>query len=354
MQIDDFEDLPVPTSDYEQKVIDFCKKWLDGEAIFNLKTSGSTGEPKTIMLTRNQMIASARLTGETFGLNKGDSALVCLNIEYIAGIMMLVRGMELGLTLTIVEPSGNPFERTKNKVFDFLAFVPLQLQNLLENEENIEILNKAKAVIVGGAAVNGELSIKIQKLKATVVSTYGMTETVSHIAIKQLNGTGNNDNFKVLKGVKIGIDERNCLNILAKASNNELVQTNDIVEVVNENEFKLIGRFDNIINSGGVKIQLEKVEKLIENEIKLLSPKRYFVYGMPDEKLGQKLVLFVEGENVNMEIKNAFLQNTKSILSKYEVPKMIYFVEKFTETSTGKIDKKAMMANVLSKLDTVK
>lgn len=344
MQIYNFQNLPIPNSDYEQKVIDFCKKWLKGEEEFILKTSGSTGEPKPINLTRKQMIDSAKLTGKTFGLVEGDKALVCLNVDYIAGIMMLVRGMELGLNLTIIEPSGNPLENLKNHQFEFLAFVPLQLQNLLENKKNIDVLNNAKAIIVGGAAINEVLENNIQRLKAPVYSTYGMTETVSHIAIKRLNGGEKNDNFQVLEGIKIGIDERNCLNIIAEASNNQLIQTNDIVEIINEKEFKLIGRFDNIINSGGVKIQLEKVEKLIENEVKILKSKRYFAFGIPDEKLGQKLVLFVEGEEVNNEIKNAFFNNIQPVLSKYEVPKAIYFVEKFIETPTGKIDKKAMIS----------
>lgn len=348
MKIDNFLNLPNPTSGYEQKVFDFCQKWLLQQQEFILKTSGSTGEPKPIILTRNQMIASAKLTGKTFGLEVGDQALVCLNIDYIAGIMMLVRGMELGLKLTIVEPSSNPFQNLKNPCFDFYAFVPLQLQNLLKNEKNVEFLNKSKAIIVGGAAVNDILEKEIQNLYAPVYSTYGMTETVSHIAIKRLNEVNKNDNFQVLEGVIIGIDDRNCLNIIAKASNNKLIQTNDIVEITNAKEFTLIGRFDNIINSGGVKIQLEKVEKLIENEIKILNPSRYFVYGIPDEKLGQKLVLFVEGVTANTKLKDKFLINIQSVLSKYEVPKEIYFIKKFIETSTNKIDKKVVIKNHLN------
>lgn len=348
MKIDNYLNLPNPNSEYEQKVVNFCQKWILQQQEFILKTSGSTGEPKPIILTRNQMIASAKLTGKTFGLEVGDRALVCLNIDYIAGIMMLVRGMELGLKLTIVEPSKNPFQNLENPCFDFHAFVPLQLQNLLENEKNVEFLNKSKAIIVGGAAVNEALEKEIQKLNAPVYSTYGMTETVSHIAVKRLNGTNKNDNFQVLEGVNIGIDIRNCLNIIAEATNNFLIQTNDIVEIINEKEFQLIGRFDNIINSGGVKIQLEKVEKLIANEIKILNPNRYFAYGIEDEKLGQKLVLFVEGEAVNLEIKNTFLTNIQSVLLKYEIPRKICFVERFMETATGKIDKKAVIKNYLN------
>ena len=351
MDINDFNNLPIPTNDYEQKAIDFCQKWLSGQRDFVLKTSGSTGEPKSIVLTRNQMVASAKLTGKTFGLQAGDKALVCLNIDYIAGTMMLVRGMELSLKLTIVEPSGNPFQMIDNQAFDFFAFVPLQMQNLLEDEKNKIILNCAKAIIVGGAAVNEVLEKEIQNLEVPVYSTYGMTETVSHIAIKRMNGANKSNNFNVLEGVKIGLDERNCLNIVAEASNNELIQTNDIVEILNENEFKLMGRFDNIINSGGVKIQLEKVEKLIENEIKILTLSRFFTYGIADAKLGQKLVLVVEGKEVESDIRELFFKKIQSVLSKYEIPKAVYFVKSFVETQTGKIDRKAIIEHGLEGLD---
>jgi o-succinylbenzoate---CoA ligase len=266
--------------------------------------------------------------------------LVCLNVEYIAGMMMLVRGMVLGLKLTIIEPSGNPFQELENTIFDFYAFVPLQLENILNEEKNVAILNQAKAIIVGGAAVNEVLEQKIQQLNVPTFSTYGMTETVSHIAIRRLNGENKSEHFKVLESVKIGLDDRNCLNIISESSNNKLVQTNDIVEIVSKKEFRLIGRFDNIINSGGVKIQLEKVEKAIEKEIQIFNPKRYFAYGIPDEKLGQKLVLVVETDIFDEKLKEVFLSKIKLILPKYEIPKEIIFIKSFQETPTGKIDKK--------------
>ena len=338
MQIDNFKNFPIPNSIYEQKVFDFCEKWLSGQQEFILKTSGSTGEPKPINLTRFQMEASARLTGKTFDLQQGDKALVCLNVDYIAGIMMLVRGMVLGLKLTIIEPNSNPLENLENEDFDFAAFVPLQLQNILQHDNQVIILNNMKAIIVGGAAVNEVLEKHIQPLPVPVYSTYGMTETVSHIAIRRLNGENKSDNFQVLEGVTIGIDERNCLNIIADASNNELVQTNDIVEIINEKEFKLIGRFDNIINSGGVKIQLEKVEKIAE---KFIQNNRFFAFGINDLALGQKLILVIETESFSEENQFSLLQKLKENLSKYEIPKQIFTINTFSETPTGKIDKKA-------------
>ena len=338
MQIDNFKYLPLPNSDYEQKVFDFCEKWLSGQQEFILKTSGSTGEPKPIHLTRFQMEASAKLTGKTFNLGQGDKALVCLNVDYIAGITMLVRGMVLGLELTIIEPNSNPLLNLENQKFDFVAFVPLQIQNILQDKNQVEALNKMKAIIIGGAAVNEVLEQEIQKLKVPVYSTYGMTETVSHIAIRRLNGENKSGNFQVLEGVTIGVDERNCLNIIADASNNELIKTNDIVEIINEKEFKLIGRFDNIINSGGVKIQLEKVEKIVEE---FIQNSRFFAYGINDLALGQKLILVIEADFFSEEDKFDVLQKLRENLSKYEIPKQIFTINTFSETPTDKIDKKA-------------
>ena len=335
MQIDNFKNLSLPKTEYDQKVLDFCERWLSGQQEFILKTSGSTGEPKSIILTRFQLEASARLTGKTFKLKPNDKALVCLNVAYIAGIMMLVRGMVLGLELTVIEPNSNPLENLKNQDFDFAAFVPLQLQKILGNENHIKVLNKMKAIIVGGASVSEVLESAIQSLTVPVYSTYGMTETVSHIAIRRLNGANRSSNFSVLEGVKIGIDYRNCLNIIADASNNEMVQTNDIVEIISENTFKLIGRFDNIINSGGVKIQLEKVEKIFEE---FIVDKRFFAFGIDDSTLGQKLILVVETEYLADE---KTLLKAQESLSKYEIPKQIFTINSFSETPTGKIDKKA-------------
>lgn len=340
MQINNFKNIPFSDSEYDQKVFAFCEKWIAGQQEFILKTSGSTGEPKPIKLTRFQMEASAKLTGKTFNLQQGDRALVCLNVDYIAGIMMLVRGMVLGLELTIIEPIRNPLENLESQDFDFAAFVPLQLQKIFENKSQAKILNKMKAIIIGGAAVNEVLEKEIQQLKVPVYSTYGMTETVSHIAIRRLNGINRSDNFKVLEGVKVGIDYRNCLNIISESSNNELVQTNDIVEIINENEFKLIGRFDNIINSGGVKIQLEKVEKMVE---KYITKDRFFAFGVDDLMLGQKLVLIIETNFLTNEFKQKIVGYLKQKLPKFEIPKEIFTINSFIETQTGKIDKKATL-----------
>lgn len=355
LYIDSYENLPNSDDAYEQQALEFCKKWLSGAGTFLLHTSGSTGTPKPIELTRAQMIASAELTGKTFGLAKGDTALVCVNIEYIAGVMMLVRGMTLGLKLVIVPPVSNPFEKYPTLAkydFDFVALVPLQIQHIIENEGiGFQKINQMKAIIVGGAAVNASLQLLIQQLSVPVFSTYGMTETVSHIAIKRLNKESRSDEFEILDGVEIKLDERSCLAIKAPASNHEWIFTNDVVELIGDKKFKILGRYDNIINSGGVKIQLEEVEKIVLELCKVhfmeLTNKRFFAWGIPDDKLGQKLVLIWETNEISAIYQKSILAKCAEKLPKFKIPKAIFLVHTFIETPSGKIDKRAIAQSLL-------
>jgi O-succinylbenzoic acid--CoA ligase len=340
--------LPIPQTAYEAKAIAFCREWISGRSVFTLHTSGSTGTPKPITLSRRQMTASAHLTGHTFGLVPGDSALVCLNVDYIAGVMMLVRGLELGLSMTMVEPSSNPLQSfgSETEDFAFAAFVPLQMQTLLENvSHSLPILNNMKAILVGGAAIDRALAERIQTLSAPVFSTYGMTETVSHIAVRRINGPDRTDVFRALKGVEIGVDERNCLFIKAAATDFETIQTNDVVELIDASHFRLLGRADSIINSGGVKIQPERVEEVIADVLaKEEIQTRFFIYGVPDERLGQQVVLFLEGNEWPESRWESVKKAIQLIVGPYAVPKKTVLLPVFSETPTGKIDKKTMVA----------
>ncbi len=331
--------------------IDFLTAWRSGEQQFTLQTSGSTGAPKSIVLTRAQMEASARLTGETFGLQPGDRALVCLNTNYIAGVMMLVRGEVLGLDLTIVEPSGNPlapFDPATTR-FDFVAFVPLQIQTILADLRvgglpiSLPILNGMKAILVGGAATNTALENDIQVIKSPVYATYGMTETVSHIAIRRLNGPEKSSLFTVLPGVIVGTDQRGCLHITAAATNHERVQTNDVVALItagNQVRFRLLGRADSIINSGGVKVQPEAVEAVVQQQLLRwnLIP-RLFIAGLPDDRLGQRVVLFLENQPLDKAQWAAIQASVRETVGPYAMPKAWFTINQFRETATGKVDR---------------
>lgn len=336
--------LPDPGNDYEAEAIRFCQQWLSGQRTFQLYTSGSTGTPKSIELTRAQMQASARLTAQTFGLQPRDRALCCLNIRYIAGIMMLVRTLETHLETVVTEPSSDPLSDVGD--IDFAAFAPLQLQKMLEQPDvYLPRLNRMKAMIIGGAAISGLLMESIQLITAPVYATYGMTETVSHIAIQRLNGSERTDYFQALPGVTLGQDDRGCLQITSAASNHELVQTNDVVEMLGENRFRILGRADNIINSGGVKIQLEEVDRLLEPLMQIYFPgKRYFSWGFPHETLGQQLELVIEDTSSVSESSSVFPERLKKDLPAYKNPRRIHFLAHFEHTPSNKVDKKASVA----------
>ncbi|MCP9768712.1 O-succinylbenzoic acid--CoA ligase [Lacihabitans sp. LS3-19] len=331
---------------YYKNAIDIYEKWQNGKIEFSIKTSGSTGKPKVIVLDRKRIEASIELTKNKFNLNEGDLFFCCLNIENIAGLMMMLRAFYLNAEVLIVEPSSQPFEKLKNLAYlltnnrgrNFFAFVPLQLQNLIQNEGDLAILKTAKAILVGGAAVNEKLKKEVQEEYLPVFETYGMTETISHIATKDFRK--NEDFFRILKGVSIEINEQNCLKIKAKSTGNEWIQTNDVVELKNKSSFILKGRIDNIINSGGLKIQLEEIERKISQNFDFKN--RFFCFGIPDEKLGQKLILIMESKENILE-----KSQLSAIFTKFEVPKEIYFIEKFFETSSAKLDKLKIIHEIL-------
>lgn len=347
-----FDDLkkgffPSALSEYEKQTVRFCHDWLNGQETFTVATSGSTGTPKPILLTRRQMALSARMTAKALGLQSGDRALVNLSTQYIAGIMMLVRGLELGLSLTIIPPSSLPLsEFPETAHFDFLSFVPMQLQaTLQQTPQKISILNWAKAILLGGAPVSEALTEQIQVIQAPVFHTYGMTETVSHIALKLLNGPGKQKYFTVLEGVEIHADESGCLVIRTPVLNDQEVITNDVVKLISNHSFEWFGRIDNVINSGGVKVQAEKVEAVVGRIFETLKlTQRYFIAALPHPELGEAVTLFIEGAPLTPTIEQHLWEGLRSSeLPRYEVPKSISYKPVFLETPTGKIDKRRIV-----------
>lgn len=332
-------DTVTPKTDFEKNTIAFCKAWLKGNSTFQLTTSGSTGTPKTITFTRKQMESSANMTAKALGLKKGYTSLVCLDTQYIAGRMMLVRSLVVGMNIIAVEPSSNPLANlgNENKI-DFAAFVPYQLNNIVK--QNPELLNQIKVVIVGGGEIDSSLNESLQSFRNSLYATYGMTETVSHIALMKLNGRDKQNLFNALPGINLKIDDQSCL-IIEAPFLDEPVQTHDRVELISDREFKWLGRIDNIINSGGVKIVPEEVESALRALFNSLGRQnRFFIAGIPDTALGQKTCLFVEGEHAPDKIVNELRQKIKEQIPRFEVPKDIRFVKNFVETKTGKINRK--------------
>jgi O-succinylbenzoic acid--CoA ligase len=361
----DILEIEIFGDSYTDTTLHFCQQWLKGQEQFILHTSGSTGTPKPIKVFRKQMEASAKMTVEKLQLFSPLTALVCLNTNFVAGKMMLVRGMLYDWEMFVIEPTSVPFteaeksfqqnffqQNYKDFYVDFVAMVPLQVQQtLIETPEKIATINKLKAMIIGGAAISTTLAQQINKnLSIPVYATYGMTETVSHVALQKVNNSNLEHNFfECLPNIQIKTDDRSCLNIKGEVTNHEWIQTNDIVTLCYNQEkqitgFQWIGRADNIINSGGVKIQIEEVEKQIEIVFDTAQiPKRFFVAGIADEKLGQKLVLVIEDKEWANEKQQKLLNSLNKTLTRYQLPKQIIFCDSFIETPTNKIDRKKII-----------
>lgn len=324
--------------------LDFCRDWLAGQEEFTVQTSGSTGAPKPITLTRGQMIASAQATAAALGLAAGDPALVCLPTRYIAGRMMLVRGLVVGMPMTLVAPSANPLAATPAGArLAFTAVVPLQLEAMLADDSPAvrDQVAGMKAILVGGGPVSPALAATTETCPAPIYHTYGMTETVTHVALRRLNGAAASEWFTPLPGVNLRLDGRGCLAITGPMTLHAWVQTNDLAELRGDGAFRWLGRFDNVINSGGVKVQVESVEAAIAGlGLPALAGKRFFLAGLPDPRLGQIVTLVVEyaGDLAPSETAE-LLAALRSALDRYDAPRRIVTVARFAETPTGKIDR---------------
>lgn len=310
--------------EFEKSIGDFLLDWFDENSYIDLQTSGTTGPPKVIRTIKQTMVNSALATGDFFNLSPGDKALYCLPTKFIAGKMMLVRSFVLGLDIDFVAPSSHPL--TKNEtVYDFVAMVPLQAENSLTGLKNV------KKMIVGGASMSKSLEKSLLKVKTEVYETYGMTETITHIAAKKIG----EKSFSILPNIQISQNDKNCLVISAPKITAEPIVTNDLVELINDHQFVFLGRADNVVNSGGIKLIPEQIEEKLSHGIH----SRFFVGGVADAILGEKLVLVIEGEKqlIDEAIYNA--------LDKYEKPKEVFYLSKFMETESGKIKRKEMLAS---------
>ncbi len=305
---------------YEKTTGTFLLDWLDEKDYIKVMTSGSTGQPKTIKLSKQAMVNSCIATGNYLKLKPGYTALHCLPANFIAGKMMLVRAMILGLEMDLVEPTSQPIF-DYDKVYHFTAMLPMQLQSTLSYLHNV------KTIIVGGSSVSKHLIDLTQPLKPKVYATYGMTETATHIALKPLNNQLQEAYFRVLPKVSISQDERGCLVIDAPKVSKEKIITNDLVKLHSPTEFEWLGRIDNVINSGGVKLFPEQIEEKLKGKI----PNQFFIASEPDAMLGEQLILVLESDS------NILDASIFDGLDKFEIPKKIYAISKFKMTSTGKI-----------------
>jgi len=321
---------------YEEAIGDFLIDWLDSKSYIKVKSTGTTGKPKLIKLNKQAMVNSSIFTGDFFNLAPGDKALHCLPANFIAGKMMLVRAMILGLEIDLIEPSTKLVFNQKN-VYDFCAMLPIQLQNSLDKIGNF------KNIILGSAKASSELIEAIKDFPTNVYETFGMTETATHIALKALNNFDKVENvskhgksvFKTLPDVSVSQDERGCLVINSPFITEKPIITNDIVKLYSEHEFEWLGRFDNVINSGGVKIFPEGVEEKLTGKLDC----RFFIASEKDTKFGERVILIIEADSDDID------PSIFKVLDKFEIPKKIYAVKKF-DTRQNKIQR----SKVLEKL----
>lgn len=297
--------------------------FLNTQPILEVQTSGSTGVPKIIQLPKKYMEASAKMTLGFLNLKEGDRALLCMSPHHIGGIMMVVRAMLGNLILEVVEPTARPLKELTGD-FDFVAMVPYQVEASLEDLPHI------KKLIIGGGPISPELEGKLRDFPNEIYHTYGMTETISHIAMRRVNGE-DCDWFKTMPGVRLSCDERGCLVIDAPQIGVESLVTNDLVELQDKQIFKWLGRADNVVNSAGLKLHPETIEKKIG-----AVGYPYFLAGIPDKKLGESLVMIVEAEEkLGLEHFTDSFEN----LGKYEVPKKVFCTPHFAMTESGKLNR---------------
>ena len=316
---------------------DFLSEWNNDSDRVLVHTSGSTGKPKPMMVEKKRMLNSARITCDFLGLKPGDSALLCMSIDYIAGKMVVVRSIERHLHLISVSPSGHPLKDI-NEEITFAAMVPMQVYNTLQVLEERERLTHIRHLIIGGGAIDASLEKELQALPGNIAiwSTYGMTETLSHIALRRINGAEASEWYQPFDSVKIGQTEEGCLVIDAPLVCAETLVTNDIVEIesyiynkVEKIRFRIKGRKDNVICSGGIKIQIEEVEEFLKPHLE----KPFMLAKKKDEKFGEIAVLLSEDKGIKK-----VEATIRRLLSdhKYWIPREFLHVDHLPLTETGK------------------
>ncbi len=308
----------------------FLNEWFDASPVVTVHTSGSTGVPKELVVRKDRMMQSARLTCEFLNLQAGDTALLCMNLRYIGAMMMVVRSLVAGLNLVVRPASGHPLSDVEVPL-KFAAMVPLQVYNTLRVPAERKRLEHTDILIIGGGAVDDSLEAELKTIPIAAYSTYGMTETLSHIALRRLNGEAASKCYYPFPSVELSLSAENTLIVKAPLICDDVLQTNDIACLCSDGGFTIAGRKDNVINSGGIKIQAEEME----NRLQPFIPVPFAVTAVPDPRLGQALTLLIAGKPDIKELENKL----QAVLETYYRPKHIFITELIPQTENGKIDR---------------
>lgn len=316
---------------FQYALATFLSEWFNGQDTLKVHTSGSTGKPKELWVEKQRMVNSAQATVNFLGLKQGDNALLCMPLPYIAGKMVVVRSLIAGLNLQLVSPCGHPFSSLA-EVPDFAAVTPMQVYNTLEVTEERERLMQVKHLIIGGGAVNQDMARLLKTFPHAVWSTYGMTETLSHIALRRLSGADASDWYTPFEGVEVAASPEGTLVINAPKVCPIQLETNDLICFNEHGQFRILGRKDNTINTGGIKVQLEEVESTLQNDLDM----PFQITSAPDPKFGEHIVLLVETESSSAA---THIQEAIQKLPPYWRPKTVVTVEHLPLTGTGKPDR---------------
>ena len=309
---------------------EFLAQWNDTSDVIEVHTSGSTGKPKRLLVEKRRMVNSARITCDFLGLKEGDSALLCMPLDYIAGKMVVVRSLVSHLHLISVTPSSHPLKDVTQPI-DFAAMVPLQVYSSLQEPAERERLMSIRHLIIGGGAIDDSLESQLQQFPNAVWSTYGMTETLSHIALRRISGENSSLWYSPLDGVDVSLSSDSCLEIFAPKVNPEKLHTNDIAELRTlpdgSKEFRILGRKDNVIDSGGIKIQAEEVERLLRPHLSC----GFIITKVADARLGEAVTILIESDDAYLA-----LSICKHVLPKHWVPRHVLPISHIPLTETGK------------------
>ncbi len=329
-------------SSFHRELSDFLADWFSAETSLTVQTSGSTGRPRRLLVLKERLWNSAGLTCQFLGLQAGQSALLCLPLRYIAGKMLVVRALRARLDLQLVEPDGHPLRTVETTPY-VAAFTPQQIFNTLGSEQETERLKAIRQVLIGGGAVSGQLAEQLRSFPSAVYSTYGLTETLSHIALCRLSGPEASDRYRPLPGVRLALSSDGTLVIEAPAVAEGLIVTNDLAALALDGSFKILGRMDNVINTGGFKVGVEELEEALST----VMPAPFAITAAPDEKFGEVIVLVLAKNYVSRQQpggsslaelgRRAVVQLVEGgKISAFQVPRRIVLVNELPLTETGK------------------
>ncbi len=321
----------------------FLMDWFDPSPWLVLKTSGSTGEPKSLQIPKNRLLLSARMTLDFFGLYENKRFLLCLSPEFIAGKMMIVRAMLSGAELITAHVEANPLKNLEQPI-DFTAMVPLQLSVLLkENPEKLELI---KTIIIGGSALPSQLENELQQISSNCWHTYGMTETLSHIALRPVNGRQAEKWFSPLEGVLVALNQQQCLKITAPALLEQPIDTHDLAEINAEGKFKILGRVDEVIVSAGHKIHPTWLEEKIG--IHIHGP--FAITSMADQIAGEKVVLAL-AEDLTVPQLYKLWEALEACLMPAEMPRYITSLPEWPVLKSGKTDRRKLKLSIQQQIN---